>query len=208
VAARPCRVCGSPARGPRCPIHTLPPRGRRHRNAALQTVAEEGRCWICGARASADNRLVADHVVPRAYGGPDTRENMRAACAACNARRGAEPSRLIEGGANRFARATADTPATLRERNKMREEGAGVINRTGKRCTKCKRYLPFGEFRQNMRLKSGWDSWCRDCHSASNRRWRAAHPEYQRAYNLARRVEPLGLICSEWGRRFWAGRIG
>lgn len=30
----------------------------------------------------------ADHIVPRLFGGPDTLDNLRAACAHCNRRRG------------------------------------------------------------------------------------------------------------------------
>jgi hypothetical protein len=69
----------------------------------------------------------------------------------------------------------------------------------GKGCTKCGRFLPFSDFRPNLRLLSGWDSWCRDCHLEANRRWRAAHPEAARG---RRRAEPVEVACTECGERF------
>ena len=37
---------------------------------------------------------------------------------------------------------------------------------TGRHCTRCREWLPFSAFRPNLRLKSGWSSWCKallDC---------------------------------------------
>jgi len=70
---------------------------------------------------------------------------------------------------------------------------------TGKRCSKCKRHLPFSAFRPNLKMRSGWDSWCRGCHLEANRRWRAAHPEAARG---RRRAEPIEVTCSECGESF------
>jgi hypothetical protein len=73
---------------------------------------------------------------------------------------------------------------------------------TSKCCTKCDRSLPPAAFRRSLYLKSGLDSQCRECHNASNRAWRAAHPEYREAYNLARRVQPTKVVCTECGLEF------
>jgi hypothetical protein len=73
---------------------------------------------------------------------------------------------------------------------------------SGKGCSKCGRFLPFGEFRSNLRLQTGWDSWCRECHREAGQRWRAAKPEYQEAYNQRRRVEPVEVRCEECGTAF------
>lgn len=42
------------------------------------------RCQYCGAR----ERLTIDHVLPKSRGGPDTWENLVAACTRCNNRKG------------------------------------------------------------------------------------------------------------------------
>ena len=72
----------------RCPLHRLPSRGRQHRRVRAQVLAEENTCWICGGEGTEDDPLTLDHVIPRAVGGPTTRENGRAAHASCNYRRG------------------------------------------------------------------------------------------------------------------------
>jgi 5-methylcytosine-specific restriction endonuclease McrA len=51
-------------------------------------LREEPYCWLCGKRGSAEDPLVADHVIPRSKGGTTTRSNLRAAHSSCNARRG------------------------------------------------------------------------------------------------------------------------
>lgn len=86
---RACTICGRLTTTNRCDAHALPPRGRPHRRARAQTLQEETRCWICGHPARPDDPLTADHVIPRAHGGPNTRDNYRAAHASCNIRRGA-----------------------------------------------------------------------------------------------------------------------
>ena len=72
----------------------------------------------------------------------------------------------------------------------------------GRRCTNCGEVKPFGEFRPNLRLSSGWNSWCRACCVERNRRWRAEHPEQQQAYNERRRVPPVERACVECGGSF------
>ncbi|GIV59160.1 HNH endonuclease [Rhodocaloribacter litoris] len=42
------------------------------------------RCQYCGSR----ERLTIDHILPRSRGGPDTWENLVAACVPCNNRKG------------------------------------------------------------------------------------------------------------------------
>jgi 5-methylcytosine-specific restriction endonuclease McrA len=87
MTLKACVVCARPSTSSRCPEHRLPSRGRSYRRAALQTLREEQTCWLCHQPARPDDRLVADHVVPRVIGGPDARSNLRAAHASCNARR-------------------------------------------------------------------------------------------------------------------------
>ena len=43
------------------------------------------RCQYCGAKGKP---LTVDHVIPRERGGPDTWENLVAACVACNTKKG------------------------------------------------------------------------------------------------------------------------
>jgi hypothetical protein len=57
-----------------------------------------------------------------------------------------------------------------------------------KRCTKCGETKPAAEFHCNPRMRSGLSSWCRDCHLARVREWRAANPEYERRRNEKRRA--------------------
>ena len=42
-------------------------------------------CQYCGSR---ERQLTIDHIVPRRFSGPETWENLVAACVACNARKG------------------------------------------------------------------------------------------------------------------------
>ena len=66
----------------------------------------------------------------------------------------------------------------------------------GRRCTRCKEVLPFLAFRPNLRLKGGWNSWCRSCCAEASRRWRREHPEHK----LRRpHVPPSKLECVECG---------
>lgn len=54
---------------------------QRERRALL---ADDPPCWRCGAPAT-----TADHIVPRAHGGTNDRDNLRPACLRCNASTGA-----------------------------------------------------------------------------------------------------------------------
>jgi 5-methylcytosine-specific restriction endonuclease McrA len=62
--------------------------GADHRRVREQVLAEETTCWLCGRPGTADDPLVADHVLARADGGRNERANYRAAHASCNSRRG------------------------------------------------------------------------------------------------------------------------
>jgi hypothetical protein len=83
-----------------------------------------------------------------------------------------------------------------------------------KRCGHCQAFLPVESFRVEP-CQSKFDpwrkwklsSWCRPCMVEASRRWRAENPEYERAYNEARRTPPAKLECSECGVRF-EGRRG
>ena len=62
---------------------------RRHRKARATLLATATHCWICGQPARPGDPLVADHLIPRAHGGPDALHNYAAAHKSCNGRRGA-----------------------------------------------------------------------------------------------------------------------
>lgn len=47
-------------------------------------------CWLCGREPVTLDPLTADHVVPRALGGPNALSNLRPAHRSCNGRRGHE----------------------------------------------------------------------------------------------------------------------
>lgn len=85
------RICPAPGCGHLrpCAQHPAPTtsRGRAHRKARAQTLREEHICWLCGQPGTAADPLTADHIIPRAHGGIDHRDNMRAAHASCNKKR-------------------------------------------------------------------------------------------------------------------------
>lgn len=54
-----------------------------------------------------------------------------------------------------------------------------------KQCAQCKQWLHAREFRPMTHLRSGLDSWCRPCHRAANREWRAVNAV---ALNIRRRA--------------------
>jgi hypothetical protein len=56
--------------------------------------------------------------------------------------------------------------------------------------------LPFSAFRPNLRLSSGWNSWCKTCCAERTRQWE--HPEHK----LSRRVAPSQRQCVECGGSF------
>jgi len=64
---------------------------RAYRRARAQTLAEETTCARCGGLPTADDPLVAGHVIAHAYGGTGTRDNLTAMHASCNNELGAQP---------------------------------------------------------------------------------------------------------------------
>ncbi len=92
---RTCTVCArivhDPPGGNRCPQHPKPPkRGRGYFNNARHVRATATVCHLCGKPFTDPNDPpVADHVIPRARGGSDEVDNLRAAHKSCNGRRGA-----------------------------------------------------------------------------------------------------------------------
>jgi hypothetical protein len=74
----------------------------------------------------------------------------------------------------------------------------------GRRCRRCRELLPFSAFRPNLKLSSGWSSWCRACSAEATRAWRERNRE---RINAARRTSPAKLTCVECGEVF-EGRKG
>jgi hypothetical protein len=55
-----------------------------------------------------------------------------------------------------------------------------------KRRSRCRQWHPFDAFAPKPHLRSGFDSWCRDCKRAANRAWRDRNRD---SYNAQRRAE-------------------
>lgn len=76
-----------------------PPWGGRHAQAltAAVLVRDGRRCQMPNARGvkCLAWATTADHIIPRALGGPDTMQNMRAACGPCNFRAGQALARYL-----------------------------------------------------------------------------------------------------------------
>lgn len=97
---RLCVVCGVLSSRNYCPAHRGQRNGstREWRKVRAATLARDrGRCHYCGAQAT-----TVDHVYPVAAGGSSHPENLVAACATCNGRKGA----TIPGGPTKDADAT------------------------------------------------------------------------------------------------------
>jgi hypothetical protein len=73
----------------------------------------------------------------------------------------------------------------------------------GRRCTHCGEFLPFSAFRPNLRLSSGWSSWCRACCVERNREWRS-DPANRERENAKRRVMEREFTCAGCGELFVA----
>lgn len=78
-------------------------------NRVTRSIAladQEGRCAYCRTRLC-QSTTTADHVVPRAHRGSDRRENIVAACGACNSIKGhmsaAAFKKLVKRGEGSFA---------------------------------------------------------------------------------------------------------
>lgn len=76
-----------PVGTPRCPAHTAKPWGkhagarypRGWKSLRAQVLREEPCCRLCGAPST-----VVDHIIPRAEGGGEARDNLRGLCDACH----------------------------------------------------------------------------------------------------------------------------
>jgi len=84
------RVVHHPAGSSRCPEHPAPKKrsGTYTRNAAKVRAAATT-CHLCGDGPRPDDPWVADHLLPRIYGGSDGLHNLAPAHQSCNGRRGA-----------------------------------------------------------------------------------------------------------------------
>jgi 5-methylcytosine-specific restriction endonuclease McrA len=85
MTLRPCRVCGIPTEGSRCPAHVLrrglrPQYGWAHQKRAKALYGQP--CVYCGRPAD-----TADHLVPVALDGSDG--PLVPACRRCNCKKGA-----------------------------------------------------------------------------------------------------------------------
>jgi hypothetical protein len=85
-----------------------------------------------------------------------------------------------------------------------RSVGCGRIRRRGVVARGARSFCRSSAFRPNLRLPTGWNSWCRACCAERTRQWRADHPEQR----LRRRVAPAQLQCVECGASFEVVRIG
>lgn len=81
-------------------------------------------CYYCGTRASAENPITIDHVIPRALGGPNSPENLAAACQDCNAGKSSTPpdSETVE-------EVSVDALMWAQARNQAREENLEHFHR-------------------------------------------------------------------------------
>jgi hypothetical protein len=70
---------------------------------------------------------------------------------------------------------------------------AYFVRPKGRRCTHCGEVLPFSAFRPNLKLSSGWSSWCRSCSAEATRAWRERNRD---RLNTARRTRPARLRLS------------
>lgn len=108
---------------------TRPELGRARWKRIRRTILErdDHTCQLCYRTAD-----TVDHIVPAAYGGDDSPENLRALCRSCNATLGARVraeiaderrAALYRGGGARFS-SSASTPAppvdSLSPRGRMR----------------------------------------------------------------------------------------
>jgi len=87
--------------------------GSAHRRAAAQVLSDpDAVCWLCGGDATPSDPLVADHVVPMAYGGDTGRPELyEPAHRSCNSARGGRTRRpRREVGALSFEPAAPGDP--------------------------------------------------------------------------------------------------
>jgi len=85
-----CVVCSRPSPEPRCQHHRIdrPPRSGTYTRDARRIVDNALICHLCGHGPRPDDPFVADHILPRAYGGSDHPHNLAPAHRSCNGRKG------------------------------------------------------------------------------------------------------------------------
>jgi hypothetical protein len=69
-------------------------------------------------------------------------------------------------------------------------------------CTRCDQWKALDAFCRNTRLRTGLQSWCRECQRKATQRWRKANPEYQDEYNARRRLGTRKRQCVDCGGSF------
>lgn len=58
--------------------------GRAHEKMRERVLAEEPLCRICLAKGISTPTTIADHIIPKAEGGSDGRDNYQGACKDCH----------------------------------------------------------------------------------------------------------------------------
>lgn len=71
--------------------------GADHDRMRKRVLAEEPLCRICLAEDRVTASTVADHIVPKAEGGTDERENYQGACKPCHDIKTAEEAARAQG---------------------------------------------------------------------------------------------------------------
>lgn len=71
----------------------------------------------------------------------------------------------------------------------LRGPGGWNAPPTEKRCVHCDEWKRLDHFRLNPRMRTGLNSWCKECQLERTREWRAANPNYEKTYNEERRAE-------------------
>jgi 5-methylcytosine-specific restriction endonuclease McrA len=89
-----CSICGRialPGRN-RCQLHYIdrPRRSGTYTRDAKRIVDNAVTCHLCGQGPRPGDPFVADHVLPRVLGGPDTPDNLAPAHRSCNGRKSAK----------------------------------------------------------------------------------------------------------------------
>jgi hypothetical protein len=69
-------------------------------------------------------------------------------------------------------------------------------------CTNCDQWKPLDAFSPNRHLRTGLQSWCRECQCKATRDWRSRNPQYEAAYNAKRRLGARERECVDCGALF------
>jgi 5-methylcytosine-specific restriction endonuclease McrA len=87
-----CSICGRIALPGtnRCERHYRKPRSGTYTRDAKRIVDSAAVCHLCGQGTRPGDPFVADHIIPRALGGPDTLDNLAPAHRSCNGRKSAK----------------------------------------------------------------------------------------------------------------------